>query len=165
MYALGDELSVVADGLEVAVRNERQPGMIGARKGPLFMMRPRADYAANHCYEGFYNPYEIAHPDSAGLSQSFVLCKDPENPDDATAFFIGLRARTSKYDSLDEQRKVQEIAFTARTLPGLVEVKIAGDNPRTVALPVDSAPFGEHPEYVGAMVALGVWPVSARLTR
>jgi hypothetical protein len=80
------------------------------------MMRPRADYATNHCYEGFYNPYEV-----------------------------------------------KESTFTARAAAGLV--KVAGSDVRSVPLPADSAPFGEHPEYVGAMIALGVWPASASLRR
>jgi hypothetical protein len=79
-YSLGDDLSVVADGLEVAVRSERIRNVIG--KGPLFMMRPRADYAASHCYEGFYNAYEIAHPEyPGGPPQGFLLCKNPEASD------------------------------------------------------------------------------------
>jgi hypothetical protein len=133
-YSLGDDLSVVADGLEVAVRSERIRNVIG--RGPLFMMRPRADYAASHCYEGFYNAYEIAHP-----------------------FFIGVRSGTA------QQPKARKIFFTARAEADAAEIEVAGGDARKVALPADAPLFAEHPEYVGAMVAFGIWTASANLTR
>jgi hypothetical protein len=156
-YSLGDDLSVVADGVEVAVRSERMRNVTG--KGPLFMMRPRADYAASHCYEGFYNAYEIAHPEyPGGPPQGFLLCKNPE-ASDAGAFLIGIRSGT------DQQQKVRKILFTARAVAGAAEIEVAGRDARKVALPADAPLFAEHPEYVGAMVAFGVWTASANLAR
>lgn len=166
-YSLGDELTVMADGLEVTVRNDRQPILVGANKTPLstFEMRPRADYAVNHCYEGAYNAVDAGHPNLQELSQVlFVLCKDPESANDANAFFIGIKPGSTQDEPSEQQQAEREILFTAHAVAGAVEVKIVRGETRTVLLPPDFAIFAEHPEYAGALVALGIWTADVKLT-
>jgi hypothetical protein len=172
LYSIGDDLSVVADGLEVAVRDERQSIIVGMPKGPRFMMRPGKNFATTGCFEGFYNPTDMYLSDSRASTvvQPFVVCHDPEMPGDPDSFRLGLRdsgvpqstSRTLDVAVAHATPEIQQFQFTARLAANdSTEVKVAGTSVRSLRLPPDAVPFRDHPQYVGAMVVLGVLPSGA----
>jgi hypothetical protein len=166
VYYLGESLSVIAVGEEVSVRNEH-PEIYngGLYKGPLFMVRPGKDFAKTHCFEGFYNPREEYLSDSRAaqsLVQPFALCRDPEAPGDPGAFRLGLRevtAQNAYLQSPSSKEAIKQFQFTVRVVAaGATDVAIDQGDVRRISLPPDAQPFHEHPEFVGAMVTLGVLP-------
>jgi hypothetical protein len=167
VYTLGDDLSVEETAQGIIVRNERPSIVSGLEKGPLVVFRPSKDHAANRCFEGFYNRAERRLTDSA-LSdwlEPFALCPDPDAPSDKTAFRLDLQATSAKKGSsisaVHATREVKQLPFTARVAAvGSADVRLEGAESRRVHLPDDFGPFREHPELIGALVALGALPPS-----
>jgi hypothetical protein len=161
VYSIGDGLSIVADGMEISVRNERLSSyMMGMPKGPLFMSRPGKDFEKTHCLEGFYNPDEIPFGDSRAADElrPFAICHVSAAPADPAAFVLGMRERMPG----GYTKQVKQLQFSARVVSsGSTDVKVEGTDPRRVRLDtVDAAVFRDHPEIIGAMVTLGVLPAS-----
>jgi hypothetical protein len=160
VYTLGRDLTVVTDGLQVDVNNERLTSMImGMPKSPLFMARPSKQYEATHCLEGFYNPDNVylGYSGAAGAVRPFALCRDPAAPGDPAAFLLSIRESDPTPGS--SATSVKQFQFTARVIAaGATDVQRSGAGVQHVHLPTDSDAFRAHPEIIGAMVTLGVLP-------
>jgi len=168
VYTLGHELTVISSGMEVVVRNERPPVIVGMSRGPLFMVRPGKSYPTTGCYDGFYNPNEVLLQDTAAqrFIQPFVLCHDAEAARDPDAFRLRLRAIEVRGDHVGGRgvqvydQGIKEFQFTARVAASSTEVHVAGADPRRLRLPDDAGVFREHPEFIGALIALDILPSS-----
>jgi hypothetical protein len=167
VYTLGDDLSVEESGQAIFVRNERPSITSGVNKGPLAVFRPSKDHAANHCFEGFYNPLERMLNDStvSDRLEPFALCPDPDAPSDKTAFRLDLQWKDTSHGfeaaGVHAKRELRQLAFTARVVAAdSADVKLEGAESRRVHLPGDFGPFRDHPELIGALVALGALPPS-----
>ncbi|HEX4383689.1 MAG TPA: hypothetical protein VH083_12090 [Myxococcales bacterium] len=159
VYTLGKDLTVVTDGLQVEVNNERLTSYVmGMPKSPLFMARPGKEYATTHCLEGFYNPDNVylGYSGTADAVRPFALCRDPA-PGDAAAFLLSIRERDPAPGS--SATSVKQFQFTARVIAtGATDVQLSGADVQRVHLPTDSEAFRTHPEIIGALVTLGVLP-------
>jgi hypothetical protein len=160
VYTLGKDLTVVTDGLQVDVNNERLTSYVmGMPKSPLFMARPGKQYAATHCLEGFYNPDNVylGYSGAADAVRPFALCHDPAEPGDPAAFLLSIRESDPTPGS--SATSVKQFQFTARVIAaGATDVQLSGSDVQRVRLPTDSEAFRTHPEIIGAMVTLGVLP-------
>jgi hypothetical protein len=162
VYSLGDELSVVAAGMEVSVRNERAyPSTLSTPGSPIFMARPGKEYATTRCLEGFYNPNGAILQSSiaADAVKPFAICHDPSAPTDPSAFLLGMRVADPAGGAY--AKVVKQFQFTARVIAaGATDVQLQGADVQHVHLPADAEAFREHPEIIGAMVTLGVIPAA-----
>ena len=163
IYSLGTNYSIEENDRGLYVYDERQPSMIGAVKGPIFMVRPHKDFAANHCYEGFFNPEGVGFLDSRAATSMmpFALCPDPDQPSQPGAFRIDLKV------TMRAQSGMRYIPFTAQVIEaGSTDVGLDGADAKRVKLASDVGLFHGHPELIGAMIAVGaVRDASAGLRR
>jgi hypothetical protein len=161
-YSIGDDYSIEENERGIYLWNERPSVIYGMQKGPVFMIRPSKDNAANHCYEGFFNPREIMFLDSRASTamMPFALCPDPDLPQEKAAFRLDLHV-TGR-----EGSGMQYFPFTVRLAEsGTTEVGLEGAEVKRVKLAADVGPFRDHPEIIGAIVAVGALPDGSPILR
>jgi hypothetical protein len=106
------------------------------------------------CFHGIYNP-DAAPLSWSGLDnnvRSIILCRDPDSAGDLTAFRVDLRDRDGRFEHV--------LFAVHRSVAGEASMQADHGPPQRVRLPSSAIPFGDHPELLGAIFALGLVPIT-----
>jgi len=152
LYSLDDFDLEWRDGQGLVVTNVRlQARTPGVHTGPLVFLAPSTAAEKAGCYEGLYNPkrLSLAFANSRGAVDGVLLCHDAGAKN---GFRLELRSPKGELNLL---------TFTAGSAAAVASVDKNGSTLGRVRLPAQSVVFRDHPELLGAILALGVLPAKA----